>query len=180
MRGLYGEDMNRFYKVIACGSFRRMKDTCGDVDILISRIDGEERKPANLMNDLINHLTANSKLLIEHLQLPHASSYGVETYMGIGRLSPTDRARRVDLKYYPCHLYGYALLYFTGSDYFNRSIRLFAGKKGYSLSDHGLYPVHKIDRLSKIKGTVTLPCYTEEDVFEALGLQYKKPEERSV
>jgi hypothetical protein len=32
-------------------------------------------------------------------------------------------------------MFAFALLYFTGSDHFNRSMRLFASKKGYSLSD---------------------------------------------
>jgi DNA polymerase lambda len=36
---------------------------------------------------------------------------------------------------YPRSMFAFALLYFTGSDHFNRSMRLFASKKGYSLSD---------------------------------------------
>lgn len=40
--------------------------------------------------------------------------------------------------------YGYALLYFTGNAHFNRSMRLWARKKGYSLSDHSLVPVVRV------------------------------------
>ena len=32
-----------------------------------------------------------------------------------------------------------ALIYFTGNDIFNRSIRLLASKKGYRLNQHGLW-----------------------------------------
>ena len=34
---------------------------------------------------------------------------------------------------------GAALLYFTGNDIFNRSVRLLARKKGMRLNQHGLY-----------------------------------------
>jgi len=63
--------------------------------------------------------------------------------------------------------YGYALLYFTGNAHFNRSMRLWARKKGYSLSDHSLVPVLRIKN-EKVSSGQNIPCYTEEDVFKAL------------
>jgi len=48
---------------------------------------------------------------------------------------------RIDIKYYPIQQFAFATLYFTGSDMFNRSMRLFARKKGLSLSDHGITQV---------------------------------------
>jgi DNA polymerase lambda len=71
------------------------------------------------------------------------------------------------------------LLYFTGSDYFNRSMRLFAEKKGFTLSDHGLARVGKAKGEKVAKG-MGIPCETEEDVFKALGLPYKTPAERDI
>ena len=44
---------------------------------------------------------------------------------------------RIDIKYYHIDEYPYALLYFTGSDMFNRSMRLYASKLGIQLNDHG-------------------------------------------
>lgn len=154
------------------------KETCGDLDVLISRKDGEDNKPKNLMLNLIEELEKNG-LLIENLQMPRLNSYGSESYMGIGRLKG-GKHRRIDLKYYPNHLYGYAILYFTGSDYFNRSMRLFARKKGYSLSDHGLYPVQRLSKSTKVAAGLAIMCYTEEQVFKALNLEYKPPNMRSV
>ena len=58
-------------------------------------------------------------------------------------------------------------------------MRLFARKKGFSLSDHGLYPVARVKN-EKIWSGNNIPCYTEEDVFNVLGLPYKKPSERDV
>ncbi|RHY30468.1 hypothetical protein DYB32_004294 [Aphanomyces invadans] len=68
-----------------------------------------------------------------------------DSYMGVCRLRevgsrPRDivkrtgrgqgmRHRRIDLKVYPRNLFGFAQLYFTGSDHFNRSMRAFAKTK---------------------------------------------------
>jgi len=116
-------------------------------------------------------------LLIEHLAMPRMSSHGNETYMGIcknGGLS-----RRIDIKIYPREQFGYALVHFTGNDFFNRSMRLFARKKGLTLSDHGLHPsVRK--KQEKLWVGQNIPCYTEEEVFKALGIQYRPPTEREV
>ena len=53
------------------------------------------------------------------------------------KLAGRERFRRLDLKVYPREEYAFALLYFTGSDHFNRSMRHYAKARGYSLSDHG-------------------------------------------
>ena len=54
--------------------------------------------------------------------------------------------RRIDIKVYPRSMYAFALLYFTGSDHFNRSMRWYAHylkighHVGHKLSDDGLFP----------------------------------------
>ena len=58
-------------------------------------------------------------------------------------------------------------------------MRLFAEKKGYTLSDHGLKPTAKV-KSAKISKGMTVPCQTEEEVFKALGLPYKAPSEREM
>jgi DNA polymerase/3'-5' exonuclease PolX len=45
---------------------------------------------------------------------------------------------RIDIKHYPVDQYAFALLYFTGSDIFNRQTRMAAHNMGLQLSDHGL------------------------------------------
>ncbi len=57
-----------------------------------------------------------------------------------------------------------------------RSLRLYAKQMGFKLNDKGLYPVND-------RGEVTgpsVPCRTERQIFEALGLRYKEPWERHV
>lgn len=67
------------------------------------------------------------------------------------------------------------MLYFTGSGMFNRSMRLYSLKMGLQLSDKGFEKRPYKD----VVWTKPVPiCYTEEDVFNVLGLDYKAPKER--
>ena len=83
------------------------------------------------------------------------------------------------MKFYPKEQYGFAQLYFTGSGNFNKSMRLFAQKKGYSLSDYGIVPVMKV-KGKTVASFNSVPCETEEDVFKFLGLDFKTPQERDI
>jgi DNA polymerase/3'-5' exonuclease PolX len=47
---------------------------------------------------------------------------------------------RIDIRFYPLEEYSFALMYFTGSMMFNRSIRLHAISLGLQLSDLGVVP----------------------------------------
>ena len=79
--------------------------------------------------------------------------------------------RRIDIKVYNKEEFPFALLYFTGSAFFNRSMRLFARKKGFHLSDKEL-----VDKKTGKK----IECKNEEEIFIKLGVGYKKPEEREI
>lgn len=133
---LFGKDVI----VETCGSYRRGKDNCGDVDILLTRKDNKAIN--GMLEELVSRLEAQN-FLKERLGSTRVSDKGSEMYMGVCKLpeSKYKLHRRIDIKVYPKDQYGFALLYFTGSDYFNRSMRLFAEQKGYTLSDHGLAPV---------------------------------------
>eukprot|EP01035_Chromulina_nebulosa_P020141 gene20141-26150_t len=106
--------------IVICGSYRRGKTSSGDIDFLLSPKTDDHIPNANTTS----------------LALSSINHYGVSTYMGICKLSKDDSIhRRIDIKYYPKKLFPFALLYFTGSDHFNRSMRLYASKQGYSLND---------------------------------------------
>lgn len=64
--------------------------------------------------------------LKERLGNTRTSDRGSEMYMGICKSKEDTFFRRIDIKVYPKDQYAFALLYFTGSDYFNRSMRLLA------------------------------------------------------
>lgn len=63
---------------------------------------------------------------------------------------------------------------------FNRSMRLFARKKGYSLSDHGLVPVERGGGNGVLWKGGVVSVGNEEEIFGVLGLEYKEPWERNV
>lgn len=158
------------HSVEACGSYRRGKETCGDVDIIITRRDGTFE--SELIFALVERLEAVG-FLTDHLSMPHKqTSPSSLSYMGVCLHRGVHR--RLDIKYYPLEQYAYALLYFTGSDYFNRSMRLHAKKEGYTLSDHSLVPIGGAK-----KGQDNIFCFSEKDIFDFLGLDYVKPEDRS-
>ena len=94
--------------------------------------------------------------------------------MGIGKLPNKVNAkhRRIDIKVYEPQQFATALLYFTGSGRFNRSMRMYVNNLGWHLDYKGLY----MDRL-KSRRVFT---QTEQDVFYVLGLDYVRPENRSV
>jgi DNA polymerase lambda len=85
---------------------------------------------------------------------------------------------RIDIKYYPIHEYAFALLYFTGSGQFNRNLRIHAIKIGLQLSDTGV--IAKADKNGTIWKKNIPTCYTEEDIFKLLGVEYKTPKQRDL
>lgn len=99
------------------------------------------------------------------------ASKKAESYMGVF-VSPSVpvKHRRIDIKFYPYREKAFASLYFTGNGWFNRAMRWYAkSKKKMTLNDKGLY---SIDSAKRIKAK------SEEDVFDLLGLVYKRPHER--
>jgi len=168
------EDVQDCHEVVCCGSYRRGRKECGDIDILIARKD--HLPYGNFLLRLINSLE-ESGFLKERLLVSTSDSNDRMTYMGICKSDSL--VRRIDIKIYPRSDFGFALLYFTGSDHFNRSMRLYARKAGFSLSDHGIAYSKQIKSSESIKGPY-LKCETEEEIFQLFGMEYKEPHERDI
>lgn len=158
------------------GSYRRGKASSGDLDVLISLVEGAPSD--GLLCRLLAALQARG-FITDVLARPHAAGGAgddaaggegdSQSFMGICRLSePGALHRRIDMKVYPRAKLPFALLYFTGSDYFNRSMRHWAKLNGCRLSDRGL----------TLPGGEELECHTEVEIFEALGLEWREPHER--
>jgi hypothetical protein len=58
--------------------------------------------------------------------------------------------------------------------HFNRSVRLWAKRHGWTLTDTGLWPRHDPGRGAQVV------LRSEADIFAALGLEYRSPAERNV
>lgn len=162
--------------VTACGSYRRGKSMCGDVDILITTPNGE----CNIIFPLIEKLTCLN-FLKDNLSMPHDNgNYKMNSYMGICKLLDDEKykvCRRIDIKVYPISQYAFAVLYFTGSDNFNRSMRLYARRKGWSLSDQSLTPSIFLGK-EHVQSGETVECNSEEEIFRKLGIPFVPPNER--
>ncbi|XP_047409548.1 DNA polymerase lambda isoform X3 [Sciurus carolinensis] len=161
---------------VACGSYRRGKMTCGDVDVLITHPDG--RSHQGIFSRLLDSLRQQGFLTDDLVSKEENGQQ--QKYLGVCQLpGPGRRHRRLDIIVVPYSEFACALLYFTGSAHFNRSMRALAKTKGMSLSEHALSTavVRNTQGVKMAPGRV-LPTPTEKDVFTLLGLPYRQPAER--
>lgn len=154
-----------------CGSYRRGKPTSNDIDILIHHPDVSTKK--SLLSSKKNYL----HLFIKELKkigfiLDDLTFEDYHTkYMGYCRLDAKSEVRRLDVYYTPAESYYTSLLHLTGSGEFNRKMRSVAIELGYKLNEYGLFDM-KNDKEKRIL------VYSEEDIFEKLGMEYLSPDKR--
>lgn len=147
------------------GSYRRGAKTSGDIDVLISC-----DSCSKAITQIVDVLT-KKKYIVETF----ASGDG--KFMGGVKLPRHRTVRRLDIVFLPKEKFPFALLYFTGSQAFNISMRKKALDLGYSLSEHGLKHAkgpHKGEFVS------TPYIKTEQDVFEFLKMPYVGPRDRNL
>ncbi|VFU11136.1 DNA polymerase/3'-5' exonuclease PolX [Methylocella tundrae] len=105
-------------RVVVAGSYRRRRDTVGDLDILVAAhrnaAAGDRlSKYENVANVLAHGPTRTTVVLRSGLQ--------------------------VDLRVVPEQSYGAALMYFTGSKAHNIALRALANERGWKLNEYGLF-----------------------------------------
>lgn len=135
-------------QAVVAGSLRRMKETVGDVDLLVTSLHPE-------------------RVIQAFVTLPQATAV-----LEKGKTKASIRHRdgiQVDLRVIEPDSFGAALAYFTGSKQHNIRIREMAAKKGLKLSEYGLF---KKDTGRRIAGA------TEEEIYAAVGLPWIPPELR--
>lgn len=144
------------------GSYRRGKLESGDIDVIIC----DENDDNTVFNEFLDKMIEEN-ILIEVLSRGNIKS------LGISKLGNRP-ARRIDFMFTPRKENAFAMLYFTGSKEFNTAMRSHTLKLGYSLNEHGLYKMNgkkKGEKLNKL-------FRNEKEVFDFLGIQYTKPEDR--
>ncbi len=130
------------------GSIRRWKDTVGDIDLIARSDDPEKAIEAFTRMDNVQKV------------LEKGNTKGSAIYQG---------NIQVDLRIVKDDAFGSLLQHFTGSKEHNVKLRKIALAKGLHLSEYGL------------KNAVTgeqMPCSTEQEQYEMLGLQFIPPEMR--
>ncbi|XP_053306269.1 DNA polymerase lambda [Spea bombifrons] len=167
------QNINHGLMAMACGSYRRGKESCGDVDVLITHPDGKSHK--GIFSKLIDGLKSQGFLTDDLVSQEENGNQ--KKYMGVCRL-PGQRHRRLDIIVVPYGEFACALMYFTGSAHFNRSMRALAKTKGMSLSEHSLNKDVVRSGNLKVSTGCPLPTPTEREIFEHLGLPFREPCER--
>jgi len=148
-------------KIEVAGSIRRMKETVGDLDILIV-----SEKSGPVMD-----------FFVTMPEVQQVLAHG-ETKSSVRLKNGMD----ADLRVVPKESFGAALCYFTGSKEHNIALREIAIKKG-KLNEYGLFLAD--DRLASGKKKLSkndkwqiIAGRTEEEIYRALGLDYIEPEMR--
>ena len=158
--------------IIICGSYRRQKMTSNDIDVLIThpkiKTQADLKNKKNYLHEFVNKLK-DIEFLLDDL----TDKDFEKKYMGFCQYSNKVKkpVRRIDIRYIPYESYYTALLYFTGSDEFNKKMRRVAIQLGYELSEYGLYKINNGDK-KRIK------IESEKDVFDKLGMEYLEPVKR--
>ncbi|MFF4224309.1 DNA polymerase/3'-5' exonuclease PolX [Streptomyces abikoensis] len=127
------------------GSLRRMRETIGDIDVLVAA-------------------TRSGPFMDAIAALPYTAEVIAH---GEKKTSiRTTKGLQVDLRVLPPGSWGAGLLYFTGSKAHNIRIRELAVRHGYKLSEYGLFHAKSGRRITSA---------TEEDVYARLGLPWIPP-----
>jgi DNA polymerase beta len=155
------------YILELCGSYRRQKMVSNDIDVLISKKDTTmETKTQNHLERFVNKLKKpmkhndNKPLIIDSMTDKKINT----KFMGFCKYL-NNPSRRIDIRFINYESYPAALLYFTGSSQLNKQMREIAKKKGYKLSEYGLFD----------KDGKSIKVESERDIFHKLGMEYIPP-----
>ena len=132
--------------VTPAGSLRRGRDTVGDLDLLVTGRDHQ---------GIAHHF---------------ASFPGVAQILAKGEDKVSVKLKndmQVDIRLLERHSYGAALQYFTGSKEHNVALRERAKRRGWKLSEYGLFEGNKV-----------IASRDEKNIYEKLGLEWIPPELR--
>ncbi|KPI43932.1 DNA polymerase lambda [Cyphellophora attinorum] len=126
-------------KMYIGGSFRRGSPDSGDIDILITKEGaGMEQIQTVVMDTLIPQLKQQGFIVAELASGHWTDKETPSKWMGASVLPGQSIWRRLDILFVPWEELGAALIYWTGNDFFNRSLRLLASRKKMRLNQHGL------------------------------------------
>jgi DNA polymerase (family 10) len=136
------------------GSYRRGRDTIGDLDLLVD--------------------ATNVKAVMDRFgsfaQVQETIARG-ETKMAVRLVS----GLQIDLRVVPAESFGAALQYFTGSKEHNVIMRGRAKQQGLKVSDWGVFRIEDLDGEPK---ETYIAGRTEGEVYAAVGLPWFPPEMR--
>ncbi|KAH3980143.1 DNA-directed DNA polymerase [Parastagonospora nodorum] len=161
------------------GSYRRGANDSGDIDMLITCPGASLSMLRTVVFDSLVPQLFSAGFLKASLATSRSNDPTGTKWHGASCLQTSKVWRRMDLLLVPEEVMGAALIYFTGNDIFNRSIRLLARKKNMRLNQKGLYKdVERGRRGEKLNEGVLVEGRSEKKIFEVLGVPWREPHER--
>jgi DNA polymerase (family 10) len=149
-------------QIEAAGSYRRGRDTVGDLDFLaVTRSTGCPAGGTRL---------PGTRLRVAVVMDHFASYAGLAEVQSRGETKLTARLRsglHVDLRVVPAESFGAAMQYFTGSKAHNVVVRGLAKERGLKVNEYGVF-----------RGDEQIAGRNEEEVYAALDLPCFPPEMR--
>jgi DNA polymerase (family 10) len=146
-------DLAGVQRLEICGSLRRRKETCADIDLLISADDAGPIMDTFVKLPHVMQVVAHG---------PTKSSVVVADGPGAERV-----VMNADLRIVRDEQFPFALHYFTGSKEHNIAMRQRAQERGLKLNEYELAGPHK-----------RVHAQEEADIFRALDLEFVPPELR--
>jgi DNA polymerase (family X) len=140
-------------QISAGGSFRRGRETIGDLDILVAT-----KHPPRIIEHFLSHTAIDRILAQGETKASVILNHGIQT----------------DLRVVSNLEFPFALCYFTGSKEHNVALRGRALQNGWTLNEYRLAP----EPSSKKIPNPIPEIRTESDLYRALGLHYIPPELR--
>lgn len=164
------------FQITIGGSYRRGAKDSGDIDFIITRPEtGIDHIRAVVVEQLVPALFSQGFL---KASLAATSGDGSKWH-GACCLPGSKTWRRIDFLLVPWAEMGAALIYFTGNDIFNRSLRLLASTKGFRLNQRGLYKdVIRGKKRERVTEGTLVEGRDERRIFEILGVPWRPPEHR--
>lgn len=141
-------DTAPIHEIEVAGSLRRMKEDIGDIDILVTSDDPEA----------VMHAVTRLPI-VQQVLLTGSKKTSIYTSLGL----------QVDVRVVDPDDFGAALQYFTGSKEHNIKLRTIAVRKGYKLSEYGIFRAATDERIGG---------RTEEEMYRPLGILMFPPELR--
>jgi len=162
IRGLleYMEDAPHVDRLEVAGSYRRRKETVGDIDLLARADEGGA--------EVVEYFTSFPGAV--RIEAAGDTKGNIVLPSGLS----------IDLRVIPSESYGAAMHYFTGSKEHNVRVRTMAVKKGLRVNEWGVFRIPEgadPDDLGKTDGE-HIGGETEEEVFAAVDLPWIPPELR--
>ena len=137
-------------RMVFAGSYRRGRDTVGDLDLLV---EAHDKDASTVMDAFVRYR------LVEHVAEQGTTRSRVRLKSHL----------QVDLRVVPPESFGAAMLYFTGSKEHNIALRALALRKGLTLNEYAL---------SRKKDEKRVAGAAEDEIYSKLGLEWIPPELR--